>query len=202
MAANRLMEALNNNGVKAKMLVRDKETDSLSVVGLRPSMWSRWHFLWERWCIFWHLRFSRKHLFELDIANSGIDITRTREFREADLIHLHWINQGMLALGGIRRILNSGKYVNDKKEGVWVFYNVHEKKIREQNFVHDVPEGKFTEYYDNGAKHFEGNFKDRLRDGKWSCWRPNGKLFYSVLFSRGHKVKELYVADPKEGRPF
>ena len=68
--------------------------------------------------------------------------------------------------------------------------------------VSGVPEGKFTEYYDNGAKHFEGNFKDRLRDGKWSCWRPNGKLFYSVLFSRGHKVKELYVADPKEGRPF
>ena len=118
MAANRLMEALNNNGVKAKMLVRDKETDSLSVVGLRPSMWSRWHFLWERWCIFWHLRFSRKHLFELDIANSGIDITRTREFREADLIHLHWINQGMLSLGGIRRILNSGKPV------VWTMHDI------------------------------------------------------------------------------
>ena len=100
------------------------------------------------------------------------------------------------------KILNSGKYVNDKKEGVWVFYNVHEKKIREQNFVHDVPEGKFTEYYDNGAKHFQGNFKDRLRDGKWSCWRPDGKLFYSAQFSRGHKVKELFVADPKEGRPF
>lgn len=117
-AANRLMEALNNNGVKAKMLVRDKETDSLSVVGLRSSMWSRWHFLWERWCIFWHLRFSRKHLFELDIANSGFDITRTREFREADLIHLHWINQGMLSLAGIRRILNSGKPV------VWTMHDV------------------------------------------------------------------------------
>ena len=37
-AANRLMKALNNNGVKAKMLVRDKETDALTVVGL-PSSW-------------------------------------------------------------------------------------------------------------------------------------------------------------------
>ena len=26
-AANRLMDALNNNGIKAKMLVRDKETE-------------------------------------------------------------------------------------------------------------------------------------------------------------------------------
>ena len=30
-AASRLMEALNNNGVKAKMLVRDKETGRLTV---------------------------------------------------------------------------------------------------------------------------------------------------------------------------
>ena len=34
-AANRLMMALINNGVKAKMLVRDKDTDSLTVVS-RP----------------------------------------------------------------------------------------------------------------------------------------------------------------------
>ena len=33
-AANRLMKALNNNGVKAKMLVRDKETDALTVVAV------------------------------------------------------------------------------------------------------------------------------------------------------------------------
>ncbi len=33
-AANRLMDALNNNGVKAKMLVRDKVTDDITVVGL------------------------------------------------------------------------------------------------------------------------------------------------------------------------
>ena len=33
-AANRLMDALNNNGVKAKMLVRDKETEDITVVSL------------------------------------------------------------------------------------------------------------------------------------------------------------------------
>ncbi len=35
-AANRLMDALNNNGVKAKMLVRDKETDDITVVRSAP----------------------------------------------------------------------------------------------------------------------------------------------------------------------
>ena len=36
-AAHRLMDALNNHGVKAKMLVRDKLSDNLSVVGLPKS---------------------------------------------------------------------------------------------------------------------------------------------------------------------
>ena len=46
-AANRLMEALKNNGVKAKMLVRDKETASLTVCGLSSRWRTQWHFLWE-----------------------------------------------------------------------------------------------------------------------------------------------------------
>lgn len=117
-AANRLMDALNNNGVKAKMLVRDKETDHISVVGLSHSLIQQWRFLWERLVIFFHLHFSKKHLFEIDIANCGADITRMREFKEADIIHLHWINQGFLSLNVIRKILDSGKPV------VWTMHDI------------------------------------------------------------------------------
>ena len=117
-AANRLMMALNNNGVKAKMLVRDKESDSLTVVGLPKSPMRQWPFLWERLVIFSRLHFSKKHLFEVDIANTGNDITKLREFEEADLIHLHWINQGMLSLSSIQKILRSGKPV------VWTMHDI------------------------------------------------------------------------------
>ena len=117
-AASRLMKALNNNGVKAKMLVRDKESDSLTVVGLPKSPMLHWHFLWERLVVFCRLHFSRKHLFEIDIANTGSDITKLREFQEADVIHLHWINQGMLSLNGICKILRSGKPV------VWTMHDI------------------------------------------------------------------------------
>ena len=108
-AANRLMDALNNNGVKAKMLVRDKETEDITVVSLPRSLRLQWNFLWERWCVFWHLHFSRQRLWEVDMATSGTDITRLREFQEADVIHLSWINQGMLSLKNIRKIIRSGK---------------------------------------------------------------------------------------------
>ena len=117
-AANRLMEALNNHGVKARMLVRDKESDSLTVIGLSGKWWQQWCFLWERLVIYLHLHFSRRHLFELDIANVGTDITKLHEFREADVIHLHWVNQGMLSLNIIRKILRSGKPV------VWTMHDI------------------------------------------------------------------------------
>ena len=117
-AANRLMEALNNYGVKAKMLVRDKQTDALTVIGLPPTWKLHWNFLWERFCVWIHLRCRRQHLFDIDIANAGTDITSIREFKEADIIHLHWINQGMLSLKDIRKILTSGKKV------VWTMHDI------------------------------------------------------------------------------
>ena len=117
-AANRLMEALNSNGEDAKMLVRDKQTDDKRVVTLRRSRLHWWQFLWERWCIFLHLHLSRQRLFELDIANTGTDITTLPEFKAADIIHLSWINQAMLSLADIKKIVNSGKPV------VWTMHDI------------------------------------------------------------------------------
>lgn len=117
-AAHRLMDALNNHGVKAKMLVRDCSTQCLTVSALPASWKQRLHFLWERIVIWRHLHFKREHLFEIDIANCGTDITRLPEFKEADVIHLHWINQGMLSLKVIRKILESGKPV------VWTMHDI------------------------------------------------------------------------------
>lgn len=117
-AASRLMESLKNNGIKAKMLVRDKQTDQISVVGLNRSWLQVWKFMWERLVIWSANRFHRNHMFDVDIANTGTDITSLPEFRQADVIHLHWVNQGMLSLKDIRKILSSGKPV------VWTMHDM------------------------------------------------------------------------------
>ena len=117
-AASRLCDALNDNGVKAMMLVRDKQTDDITVASCGGSLQNKWNFLWERFVIWLNNGLSRKNLFKVSIANAGIDITKTQEFREADIIHLHWVNQGMLSLKGIRRILSSGKPV------VWTMHDM------------------------------------------------------------------------------
>lgn len=119
-AANRLMDALCCNGIQASMLVCNKQTDDKNVTSLKNELKKKWKFVWERAVIWMNNLFSRKNLFKVSIANTGFDITRLREFQEADIIHLHWINQGMLSLKSIRQIIRSGKPV------VWTMHDMWE----------------------------------------------------------------------------
>lgn len=117
-AAGRLLNALNKHGVKAQMLVRNKQTSDLCVSTLPPSRLDGLRFLWERLIIWARNGFSRRRLFAVSIANTGRDITRQPEFQAADIIHLHWVNHGMLSLTDLRRILDSGKPV------VWTLHDM------------------------------------------------------------------------------
>lgn len=141
-AANRLMEALKNNGIKAKMLVRDKQTDQISVVGMKKSWWKIWQFIWERIVIWKANHFKKHNLFAVDIANTGTNITSLPEFIQADIIHLHWVNQGMLSLKDIRRIIESGKPIVWTMHDMWPFTGICHYAGNCENYTthcHDCP---------------------------------------------------------------
>jgi glycosyltransferase involved in cell wall biosynthesis len=109
-AAYRLMEALNNNGVKAKMLVRDKLSSSVTVAQTGTIIPK----VLERVQIMAHLKGK---LWQADTADFGINITKTDEYKEADVIHLHWINQGMVSLSCLKQMLKDGKKI------VWTLHD-------------------------------------------------------------------------------
>ncbi|MBO6125178.1 MAG: glycosyltransferase [Bacteroidaceae bacterium] len=109
-AAFRLMEALNNNGVKAKMLVRDKLSSSVTVAQtgtIIPKVLERLQIM----------SYLKGKLWQADTADFGIDITRTEEYKEADIIHLHWINQGMVSLSCLKKMIKDGKKI------VWTLHD-------------------------------------------------------------------------------
>lgn len=140
-ATTRLKEALIDNGIKAKMLVAHKESRSLSVVGI-TALKHKNNFLKERLGVWTTNGFSRKHLFDVDTAAYGSDITSLPEFKEADVIHLNWINQGFLSLKGIRKILESGKPVVWTLHDMWEFTGVCHYAADCENFkahCHDCP---------------------------------------------------------------
>ena len=142
-AANRLTEALLNNGVKAKMLVCKCEKDSsLYVTQTGTRLQNKWNFYYERVIIWLTNRLDKTNLFKVSIANAGIDVTKTSEFREADIIHLHWVNQGFLSLKGIRKILKSGKPVVWTMHDMWELTSICHHAYDCQHFeteCHDCP---------------------------------------------------------------
>lgn len=123
-AANRLMEALKRHGVKAQMLVRDRQTRQLSVCAVPQSWLLPLKFLWERFIILLNNGLRKSTLWLVDIANTGTDITAMPEFRQADVVHLHWVNQSFISLDGLRRILRSGKPVVVTMHDMWYFTGI------------------------------------------------------------------------------
>lgn len=122
-AACRLTEALNRHGVKARLLVRDKQSERTTTCvvpskGLQ-GMLLKWAFLWERARVWMANRFRQEGLWHVDLGIGGADIVSTSEFQEADIIHLHWVNQGFLSLKELRRILRSGKPVIWTMHDMW-----------------------------------------------------------------------------------
>lgn len=105
-AARRLGKALNDAGVQVEKLVREK------------TWLNCFRFYWERLVIFLSNRLSRKNLFAVSIANTGADISKHPLVKEADLIHLHWINQGFLSICDLEKLIATGKPV------VWTLHDL------------------------------------------------------------------------------
>lgn len=120
----RLMEALRAEGVDARMVVTEKLTDSPCVSVAAPSWRMKIPFLTERLSIFLKNGFSRDTLFKIDTASAGLPLHRNPVVRDADVICLNWVNQGMLSLRGLRKLLEMGKPVFWTMHDMWCFTGI------------------------------------------------------------------------------
>jgi len=123
-AAYRLTEALKNNGIKAKMLVREKETDKVTTVAIDKTYRVKNGLSIEKIRLDLNNRLGRQHRFRLDLGTAGEDITGLPEFRQADVIHLHWINDGMISLRMLQRIIATGKPIVWTLHDMWPFTGI------------------------------------------------------------------------------
>lgn len=121
-AASRLKTALQKAGEEVTLLVRDKQTEDPDVVSINSSSLKKHintcRFLWERFVIFVCNKLKRKNLFQVSLANTGTDISKHPLVKEADIIHLHWINQGLLSRSDIQKLIQTGKPV------VWTLHDL------------------------------------------------------------------------------
>lgn len=100
----RLMEALVAEGVDARMIVTDKRSDSPRVALAGNPVSRKAAFLAEHARIYAMNGFSRKNLFKISIASDGLPLHSHPWVKEADVVVLNWVNQGMLSLREIGKI--------------------------------------------------------------------------------------------------
>lgn len=135
-AAYRLTEALKDNGIRAKMLVLEKSTDRVTTI-VAPRSWGmRLGLLRERCIVKLHNRLKKQHRYRLHLGTAGTDITLLPEFRQADVIHLHWTCDGMLSLNMIHRIAASGKPIVWTMHDMWPFTGICHYAHDCDNYMH------------------------------------------------------------------
>ncbi len=114
----RLVNALRDAGIDARMLVTEKKTDSPHVALAAQPLMIRRAFLAERLAIFARLGFKQENLFKVDTCGDGVVLWRHPWVRDADIICLNWVNQGVMSLRGIRRLAEMGKKI------VWTMHDM------------------------------------------------------------------------------
>lgn len=120
----RLMEALRSQGVDARLLVMEKQTDSPFVVEVGRSLRAKYAFLAERLDIFLKTRFDRSTLFQIDTGRLGMPLWNHPLIREADAVMLNWVNQGMLSLRGMEKVAAGGKPIIWTMHDMWNFTGI------------------------------------------------------------------------------
>lgn len=110
----RLMQALRREGVDARMIVFHKTSQDDNVIQSKHYL----SFLRECAYIFTHNGFDRPNLFKISAGKFGLSLWKHPWVRQADVIALNWINQGLLSLDGIKELASLGKPI------VWTMHDM------------------------------------------------------------------------------
>ena len=114
----RLVHALLDAGVDARMLVVDRQDIDVYAQPMGDGLNNKKNFLLERLGILLHNGFNKQTLFQIDTCTHGVDASQHPWVRQADVVVLAWVNQATLSLKGIERIHRLGIPI------VWVMHDM------------------------------------------------------------------------------
>lgn len=123
-AALRLLDALVASGVDARMITLTgggdgQRIDCLAEHGLSYRLRQNIYKAGERLELCAHLLPVSRHLWRLSTASMGFDLSQHPWIRQADVIHLQWINHGLLSLRGLKQLLRIGKPIFWTLHDLW-----------------------------------------------------------------------------------
>ncbi len=121
-ACYRLNEAMQQyTDVSTQWIVNQKSSDNDEIVNLSDG-WigdkkAKGRLGLEKLLFLFHEK-SKDVRFDFSTASTGVDIADHPLVLEADIIHMHWINQGFLSLKGIEKLAQTGKPI------IWTLHDM------------------------------------------------------------------------------
>lgn len=121
-AAQRLQNALQSHCNVELLTQTEAEAPNITSVSnsFFSKLASKLRFIIERLFFFFYEK-NKQIRFQFSPANTGIYIENFPQFQDADIIHLHWINQGFISLTGLKKILALGKPIVITLHDFWYF---------------------------------------------------------------------------------
>ncbi len=123
-AVSRIHAALQKAGVESSVLVEQKRTSTPGVVTTSGTAIERMrdmaNFIAERLRILPHERHSSMR-YNFSIASDGRDVSTLPIVRDADIINLHWVNQGYLSMKSLQSLASLGKPIVWTLHDMWPF---------------------------------------------------------------------------------
>lgn len=123
-ACRRLQKALIKTGADAKLLVQEKNDDDQTVEATGTGFWKKkknfLFFVLER-LYFLFYEASKEARFAFSPAIIGENIHENYLIRNADIIHIHWFNQGFLSLKSLKKLIALNKPIVWTLHDMWAF---------------------------------------------------------------------------------
>jgi glycosyltransferase involved in cell wall biosynthesis len=126
-ACQRLKNALQKNEkIQVKLLSNEeeslKENENIYSInkGFIQKYQKKFRFLAER-LSFWIYCKEKRNRFAFSPANFGKDISNNHLVKEADILHIHWINFGFLSLKNLKKLIATKKAIIWTLHDMWAF---------------------------------------------------------------------------------
>lgn len=123
-AALRIHRSLLRAGVDSHILVQEQKRNEKNEHAAGSGFWYEmkcfWRFALER-LLFLPNEKEKALRFAFSPANTGQSLVNNPVVQEADIIHLHWINQGFLSLDGLDELFKLGKPIVWTLHDMWPF---------------------------------------------------------------------------------
>jgi glycosyltransferase involved in cell wall biosynthesis len=174
-ACKRLLQALKPK-VDVNLLVQDKKSNDENIISTIDNsldlIKAEANFYLERLPFIAFQEKDKSVRFAFSPANTGTDISQIKYIQNADILHLHWINQGFLSLKNLKNLFQLNKPIVWTLHDMWTFTGGCHYAGDCNHFLNDCGNCKFLRNPDDNDISKKGWF------GKEEIYQQNKNIVF------------------------